>query len=148
MHLKVEKGALFIKKKKHYVSLLRVPASSDVLMTPHRPPHLHLLHPALSSPVSFSFHLIKINQQLLFGTSVVESERMLPNSGLLVSVSRSAGLISMVHCSAFLLPVNALLAGLQLRLRLLQSVHTFPFSSLSPLWPWTISSKTLTMIFF
>lgn len=130
--------------------MLRVPASSDVFMTPHRPPHLHLLHPALSSPVSFSFHLIKINQQLLFGTSVMESERILPNSGLLVSVSRSAGLVSMVHCSAFLLPVNALLAGMQLRLRLLKSVHAFLFSPLSPYdhepfpqkhWQWYIFLK-------
>lgn len=87
--------------------------------------------PPPSAPVSFPFHLIKINQQLLFGTTVVESERILPNSGLLVSVSRRAGLVSMVHCSAFLLPANALLAGTQLRPRLLKSVHTFLFSPLS-----------------
>lgn len=43
----------FKKKKLQYVSMLRAPASSDVLMTSHRPPHLHLLHPELSYPVSF-----------------------------------------------------------------------------------------------
>lgn len=53
-HLKVDKGDVFILKKKlQYVSMLRAPASSDVLMTSHRPPHLHLLHPELSYPVSF-----------------------------------------------------------------------------------------------
>lgn len=80
----------------------------------------------------------------------MESEWILPNSGLLVSVSRSAGLVSMVHCSAFLLPVNALLAGMQLRRRLHKSVHTFLFSPLSPYdhepfpqkhWQWYILKK-------
>lgn len=101
--------------------MLCIPASSDVLMTSHGPPHLHLLHPALPSP--FSSHLIKKKRQKLwFGTFVMESEWILPNAGLLVSVSRCTGLVSMV---AFLLPVNALLAGMQLGLRPDKSVDTF-----------------------
>lgn len=67
--------------KTQCVSMLCVPTSSDVLMTSPGTPHLHLSHPALTSPVSFSFHLIKRN--LWFGTSVAEFDRFLPSSAFI-----------------------------------------------------------------
>lgn len=45
--------------KTQCVSMLCVPTSSDVLMASPGTPHLHLSHPVLTSPISFSFHLIK-----------------------------------------------------------------------------------------
>lgn len=82
----------------------------------------HLIYISSTQPCRLPFHStwLKKGKKLWFGTFVMESEWILPNVGLLVSVSRCTGLVSMVVCSAFLL-----LAGMQLGLRLDKSVDTF-----------------------